>query len=218
MSTQTPPPKKAPGPVPLALLPQLVAGILRLARAGTRKGNRSTLRDGLAILLGLHGLRIREISNLAVKDLRPSRVALWVRTLKGGRNRLVPLSPTAWQLAQDLAATASSVDDPLCRTKSSRAINTRDLRRRWSTWCAKILGQHYRFHDLRHTAARVLSSKEGAGILAAQDLLGHRKLDTTRRYVVDGDAVRSAIADAFEPPTTHEAHPPTRTPGTADPR
>lgn len=222
----TVPPKKPPGAVPLQLVAQLVAGIVRLARSGTRKGNRATLRDGLAVLLGLHSLRIREVSNLNCGDLRPTKQGVWVRTLKGGLPRLVPLSAEAWQLAAELAA-GQPPEAPLCRTSSGKRINTRDLRRRWAGWVARVLSRHFRFHDLRHTAIHLLRGLPGLtaeeALKVAQLIAGHRKESTTVGYLVTpetvsayvGRALSGELVDRGEPP--QPGQPPEHQPAAAGP-
>ena len=151
------------------------------------KSNRkSDHRHATVFLLCLHGLRVSEVIGLEKKDLRPKLKSVFVRTLKGGRNRTVPIDPITWEaLQKEARASPGSVAPAITNGKHS-ALDSRNLRRVWGAWRRKFACGRYRIHDLRHTCARVVYVRTKHDPFAAKQILGHKKIETTFGYLSGG--------------------------------
>lgn len=78
-----------------------------------------------------------------------------------------------------------------CRTESSRI---QDVKKGFTTACARAGINDFRIHDLRHTCAAWLVS-EGVPLSEVWDLLGHQSITMTERYAhLAPERVRSAVA------------------------
>jgi integrase len=128
------------------------------------------------ILLMLHsGLRTCE-----VRSLRWCNVDLQSRTLrihesKGGKSRVVFLSPQVVQALDYLLRKSEYIftyrDQPLSRRYCQSRLTT----------IGEKCGFHVTPHQLRHTCATMLLNA-GMSILGVQKLLGHKYVETTLRY------------------------------------
>jgi integrase/recombinase XerD len=128
------------------------------------------------------GLRVSEVLGLRVGDIDSSRMLLWVRHGKGGKDRGVPLSPallealrahwkrlrpTTWLFPGQTPTGQRSLGalQRVCR----RAVRAAGFTKKVS------------LHTLRHSYATHLL-EAGVDLLTIQRLLGHRDLQTTARY------------------------------------
>jgi site-specific recombinase XerD len=129
------------------------------------------------------GLRASELLHLRVADIDSSRMLLWVRHGKGGKDRAVPLSakllealrahwqrlrPTNWLFPGNTPSGRRSLGalQRVCR----RAVRAAGFTKKVS------------LHTLRHSYATHLL-EAGVDLLTIQRLLGHRDLQTTARYL-----------------------------------
>jgi integrase/recombinase XerD len=129
------------------------------------------------------GLRAAEVLALRVADIDSSRMLLWVRHGKGGKDRSVPLSPallaalrahwqrwrpTTWLFPGQTPTGQRSLEalQRVCR----RAVRAAGFTKKVS------------LHTLRHSYATHLL-EAGVDLVTIQRLLGHRDLQTTARYV-----------------------------------
>lgn len=122
-------------------------------------------------LLLASGARASELLALRPLDLNPAERSIFIKTLKGGRVREIPLTKSLFSRVQ---AYASSVipDEPIFNLSYSR------LEQLWRLYSpiAKTL------HSLRHTfAIRVLKKTRDIGLV--KQALGHKSLVTTMVYV-----------------------------------
>lgn len=171
--------------IPLEQVPQLATFLRDLL---TRRPRWQVERDAASCLLGLNGLRIHEVTGIKVNDLRPQTRAIRVHTLKGGRNRTIPIDPDLWASLQRLAHHAANTEhgktsDWLFHTRTGRRLDDRNLRRRWHQFARQALGRRWRFHDLRHTAALWLYEETGHELFTVQRVLGHTRLENTALYI-----------------------------------
>jgi integrase/recombinase XerD len=128
------------------------------------------------------GLRLSEVIRLRVTDIDSSRMLLWVRQGKGGKDRCVPLSPrllallrdywqqfrpTTWLFPGGTPAGHRSLGgvQRACHEAVQRAGFTKKVS----------------MHTLRHSYATHLL-EAGTDLRTLQRLLGHNDLDTTARY------------------------------------
>lgn len=163
---------KEPRLLPRHLLPEQVAAIL--------KAERDPVRRRLWLFLVWTGMRRQEAYGLRWEHIqwgeRPAAKVLG----KGSRERMVPLLPeavTALGELKDLGPIWPQVH-----------IDT------WTDWfasVAKVAGIRARLHDLRHTAATWMISRD-VPVRVVKEVLGHSQITTTERYS------KAYIGDLYE--------------------
>jgi len=153
-------------------------------------------RDFCILTLFLNcGLRISELANLDVTDIREDSI----RVLgKGNKERIVYIND----------ACATAINDYLLIRKTvpiskERALFLSSRRQRISTstihnlvkkhlLAAGLDSTKYSSHKLRHTAA-TLMLKSGVDVRTLQELLGHEHLNTTQIYThIENSSLRDA--------------------------
>lgn len=163
--------------VPFGAYDRLVGRLGELARDGSF----ATRRDALAMILGLHGLRVTEVRNLSIGDLEVIDERLSVATLKRGRPRTVKLGPgvmaaiVQWRRLIDA--------EPLLSTVTGRRVSVSH----WQRFCREVTaellgGVGLKFHALRHTAA-MRGYQAWRDPLRVRKRLGHASLNSTMVYV-----------------------------------
>ncbi len=171
-------PVKAP-PVKQALAERILDedAVLDMIHGEDQPRNRAILR-----LLYLGGLRISEVCNLRIRDLKPRDDAGQVTIFgKGGRERVVLLKASAWR---DLIALR--VDDPDAPVFRSREgggpLDPSQVHRIVKKAAARAgLSEAVSAHWLRH--AHVSHALDhGAPPHLVQQTVGHASLTTTSRY------------------------------------
>ena len=142
------------------------------------------------------GMREGEIAALRWRDIDyvEKRIRVEAATVrdasKSGRARLVPLVPeveSRLRERQKLRHIASNLVFPGRTGKPSWP------RFRWEAVRIAAGLEDVRFHDLRHTAATLLLSEGRLGLSEVGEILGHRDIETTRRYA---HLVRERVVDA----------------------
>lgn len=155
----------------------------------------------LALLPFYGGLRIGEAVGLDVDDIRQSarRALLVVRAGKGDRYREVPLHPdlqaalNSWlKMRRDWPGAEAPALFLNRRGGRLSARGARDVFTRLGE--AAGLDDEFSPHVLRHTFATTLT-RAGSDIVLVADLLGHARLDTTRRYSLASAADRAAALE-----------------------
>lgn len=166
----------------------------------------------LVLLAGSAGLRRGEIRALKWTDLdlarRQIRVdrSLWKKeetVPKGGRGRLVPMTP---ELAAALQAHKHLASDRVLVDLSNRGVRNMlgSAMRRAGLAVASADGKNKRdigaIHKLRHTFCSHLAAA-GAPAKAIQELAGHADLSTTQRYMhlspADRDGAMGMLAGYY---------------------
>jgi site-specific recombinase XerD len=144
------------------------------------------LRDRAMFLLMLRcGLRVEEVASLTVGALDLRRGKLLVKSGKGGKDRVVYVSPDAHDALTDYLEQRSQsrskivflVEKGRCR---GQPISVRGIQKKMEYY-AKESGLKVSCHHLRHTMATQLLNAD-ADITIIQDLLGHSRITTTQRY------------------------------------
>jgi site-specific recombinase XerD len=147
------------------------------------------------------GLRVSEVCALKVSDVDSQRMALRIEQGKGSKDRYAMLSPVLleqlrnwWRYAQAQGKMRQGgwlfpgLDpiDPLSTRQLNRAIH--------AAADEAHIDKRVSMHTLRHSFATHLLEQK-VDIRVIQVLLGHRKLDTTARYVqVATDLLREVIS------------------------
>jgi integrase len=156
------------------------------------------------LTLGLHaGLRRAEIASLEAGDVSIPARTVAVRHGKGGKGRLVPLSPEAVRELGRYMGTNAITEGPLLRSHRSPMLGIHPatvgaVMRALALDCGvKVRPRDgVGVHSLRHTCATE-SYRSTRDVMSVQGLLGHSQLSTTARYVVglDVEGLRAAVAD-----------------------
>lgn len=144
------------------------------------------------VTLAIHtGLRQGEILKLEWKDIDFQAESIHVRDTKSGHNRFVPMNA---RVIEELKS--------LTRTKAARFVfpgegatgHLVEIKRAWTTALKTAGIKGFCFHDLRHTAGSRLA-EAGAHPNTIKEILGHRQLSTTERYMhASTEAKRAALA------------------------
>lgn len=148
-------------------------------------------RNRRVILLMLFaGLRMSEVIDLRWRDVDLDNRVLVVRDGKGGRARSLPIHAA---LAKELNRVAIKNPEYAVAGRSDGAPVSRDHDKMFRRWL-KERGVELSAHQLRHTFATELM-RSGANLRYIQELMGHRSIETTQRYLlVEPDVLRVAVA------------------------
>lgn len=159
-------------------------------------------------LLYYAGLRIAEAAALTIDDvpLTARTGSVEVREGKGGKPRSIPVARefrptlTAWR-EQRLRECADSGNIgghgcPLFVGKHGAPLGETGIRRR-VVKLGQAIGLDLTPHTLRHTfGTRMI--REGVDVVTVADLMGHSRLETTRRYSAPTNADRQAAVDTLD--------------------
>lgn len=160
-------------------LRQFLAGFDRRTVAGRRD-------YAVAMCLARLGLRISEVAQLQLADLRWREGILRLRCPKGGRERQLPLLPEV-QAAMIGYLTrgrpATTLPQVFVRTSGHQACSIAQLSQaiRLAFQRSGVVKPRMGPHLLRHTLATHLLQR-GVSLKELADLLGHRSLAATQRY------------------------------------
>jgi len=139
-------------------------------------------RDRLLLGLGLQlGLRLSEILSLRFTQFEEG----WLRLVrKGGHEQVLPLTKSLRALLQHWQKERRAADDEhLFVGRSGEALSARGAQK-----IVERLARRARIekkitpHSLRHSFASRLAAN-GANLVAIKEILGHRSLQTTERYL-----------------------------------
>jgi site-specific recombinase XerD len=131
------------------------------------------------------GLRVEEVSNLTLGAIDLKRRRIMVIQGKGGKDRVVYISPDAHDALKAYLKHRSHNRSKRVflvekGTYKGRAISVRGIQKRIEYY-AKKTRIDVSCHRLRHTMASQLLNAE-AEVETIQDLLGHNWITTTQRY------------------------------------
>jgi integrase len=171
--------------VPLEKVDALEAAIA----AEIRDGTWTQRRDALAVALGLHGLRVGEITRASRDDLHVPEHRLHIATFKRGKPRDVPLHHSI--VAALLEWRTDSLVPWLLFTRQGRQVHRTHLERAANRLFRQVLGEPLKFHSLRHTfAMRLYAAKPD--VFLVQRMLGHHSVKSTEVYASSLAAVPEA--------------------------
>lgn len=137
-------------------------------------------------LLALTGMRMGEVLGLRWSDVDLPNRAIRLRDAKTGP-RTVPLGAPAFDL---LGTLDQSGDYVVCGLGPSEPLAAYVLEKAWARLRIKAGVPDGRLHDFRHTAG-TFAAQAGFNAFQIRDLLGHKTLAMTGRYV------ERATADHF---------------------
>ncbi|MBU1809073.1 MAG: tyrosine-type recombinase/integrase [Candidatus Omnitrophica bacterium] len=149
----------------------------------------------VTMLLGM-GLRLSELTALDIGDVNFDDGSVKI-TRKGGKERILPANDEVMISIQRYLKTreSKSPQSPLLLSKRDRRISNA------SVW--HLVGKYMRQaqiekdklspHTLRHTFATILL-RQGENILTIKELLSHRNLRTTERYLhINNEDLKNAV-------------------------
>ena len=127
------------------------------------------------------GIRIGELANLRIGDLRTS--TLLIRSQEGHAEREVPMNKRASDaLERYLKTRPQTPDDHIFVTKTGKPFLVRNIRDAIERYFRKAGIENAKINDLRHTfVAHHL--KNGVSIVFLSKVLGHKRLSSTERYL-----------------------------------
>ena len=153
-------------------------------------GNPLGFRDRATLeLLYATGIRLSELTSLAVDDLDLDAQTVHIREGKGGRDRIVPMGEGArnW-----LSEYLENVRPVLLKDQPSDALFLNRFGRRMdgNGWHKKLqehlaaarIRKPFTTHCFRHQLATAML-EHGADTRHIQEILGHATLKTTQRYL-----------------------------------
>jgi integrase/recombinase XerD len=148
-------------------------------------------RDRICMeLLYATGMRRRELTGLDVSDINLKEQLIYIRKGKGQKDRMVPVNDTATQYLSHYInyirpkmMTRKKKPEALILNERGTCLHYQAmgdrLRKHIKT---AVLKKHITLHSFRHTCATHLIQR-GMPVRQVQELLGHKQLDTTIRYL-----------------------------------
>lgn len=161
------------------------AGRVRFLDEGERgrlfeacKASRYPRLQALALMAMLTGARKGELLSLTWRDVDLEQgVARLGRTKNGDRRTLVLLP----QVIEALRPFVGEAQRFVFGSVRSRYLQPAKIDTAWKQAILRAKVKDFRFHDLRHCCASYLA-QAGKDLNVIAEVLGHRKLDMTRRY------------------------------------
>lgn len=150
--------------------------IFDVARNISRTGETQSDRDFYVYLVLIAiGVRPIEIFQIMKSHIQPERILIPKRTKsKTRQNRFIFLSPATYKILNGHQSEGLFLISTLQR-------NSNAFRNQW-TRVQKTTSLTGRMYDIRHTFATVSYETE-RDILLVKDLMGHTRMETTRRYI-----------------------------------
>lgn len=129
------------------------------------------------------GLRVSEVVNLKLEDINSDRMQIFVKSGKGKKDRLIPLSNTILLLLREYY----NIHKPKLWLFEGQIkgmpYSARSAQMIFKAACSKLLlPKNVGFHSLRHSYATHLLDG-GTDVKYIQSLLGHNDIKTTLRYL-----------------------------------
>ena len=160
--------------LPVVLSTDEVRRLLRLVQ-------NPAVRIALTVIYAC-GLRLSEGLHLKVQDIDSSRMLLWVRNGKGGKDRCVPLPERLLEMLREYWKLRRPHLYFFASLKNREPLSATTLQKTFKI--ALIESQIHKeasIHTLRHSYATHLLER-GINLRVIQELLGHQSPQTTARY------------------------------------
>lgn len=143
----------------------------------------STRNQAIVVLLLATGLRVSELCDLKLADIRLSEKAgqVTVRWGKGGKRRLIPLNSDGRRALREWLAVRSSAGPYVFISGGSRM--SRQLVQQHLARLGRDIGIHLSPHLLRHTFGKSLVDA-GESLDRVATLMGHTNVNTTAIYTM----------------------------------
>ena len=133
----------------------------------------------IVLFLVFLGLRISTLININIQDINLKSSTIVIRE-KGGQTRIVPLPQVLCFFLHPYIKKLDAELGPLFLSVRNRRLSNRMIQHIFSK-ASRELHMHIHSHIFRHTAATQLN--QVAGLEVTKQTLGHRRLESTKRYV-----------------------------------
>ena len=151
----------------------------------------SSAAHALVWLMAGAGLRVTEACRARLEDIND--VGYLSVTVKGGHTQLKPLSAP---VSEAITAAADSRESgPVLMNRDGNPLSRRRAWELMERLTTSVGIESCTPHTLRHTAA-TLALEAGASVEDVKELLGHRSLETTLRYIENRDVLGGAAKAA----------------------
>lgn len=153
-----------------------------------------SLRNRVLVLTMLHcGLRISEVRALNVGDvlLSARKHELVVRCGKNAKRRTVPINTDLAGIMREYLAKVGNADAeaPLFKSQKGNRLSVQGIDQILRQF-GRDAGIELSAHCLRHTCLTRLV-RSGVDLVVVAEVAGHSRLETTRRYVLPTEAVKT---------------------------
>jgi integrase/recombinase XerD len=135
------------------------------------------------------GLRVSEVTSLKIRDIELySEPLIQIRSGKGNKDRIVPLSKRAEQLINEYMEIRESFNnserlEELFVGIRGERVSRKSIHKMITNHANKVFpGRHITPHVLRHSCATHLLQR-GASVKVVQEILGHSNVSTTSIYL-----------------------------------
>lgn len=129
------------------------------------------------------GLRVSEVVRLKIADIDSDRMQIFIRSGKGKKDRIVPLSKIILVLLRAYYKTYIPTNWLFEGQEKGMPYSVRSAQMIFRAACEQLkLPKNVGFHSLRHSYATHLL-ENGTDIKYIQSLLGHNDIKTTLRYL-----------------------------------
>jgi integrase len=144
----------------------------------------------LVLMALMTGARKGELLTLRWEWVDVNERTVQLARTKNGESRVLTLPlPVVEELLRFRGA-----DELVFPGRRGRNNRPADARPAWERALAQAGIQNFRFHDLRHSAASYLAMA-GASLLEVAEVLGHRSVQTTKRYAHLSVAHKKSLTD-----------------------
>ncbi len=138
------------------------------------------------------GMRKGEILKLRWNDIDFNERYIHVKITKTNQPRKVPMNQTVFDLLKSYDRKSEWV---FYNPKTGNHIA--DVKKSFKTACGRAGFSDFRFHDLRHNAASYMVNHCRVDLVTAGEILGHRDIHTTRRYLHTSPTIKKAAVEAL---------------------
>jgi integrase len=124
-------------------------------------------------------MRRGELLSLRWQNIDFARSLIYVTNTKTGHDRDIPMNAKVRETMSDLQQVNG--EHEFVFTNPKTGVKLVELKTGFRAACKEAGIQDFRFHDLRHTTGTKLADA-GTDAFAIAEVLGHRNLQTTKRY------------------------------------
>jgi len=162
---------------------------------------RDVVRDDIRIaaiieLILQTGMRISEVANLKIENIKPDKVKIEAYATQVERS--IPLNASAKEAIEAYKKVRPSTDSPyLFVSKNGKPLAVRNIRAAIDRYMQKADIPGYSVNDLRTTFI-VENLKAGVDLVLLSQVVGHKRLSTTERYLELADIKESGKRQALE--------------------
>ena len=148
-----------------------------------------------AVMLALTtGARSREILNLRWEDINLAERRAILQETKNGERRTLPIVEPTLSALCELKAKNKGGRYVFYARRETGEEHPANITKSWYNALDKAGIPDFRFHDLRHTCASYLAM-HGVGIATIAEILGHKTLQTTKRYSHLSDQHKQSVVE-----------------------